>query len=448
MIYQPHNYQKKGIQHIIENKGAGALWSVGTGKTSITLTAIEYLVNSLEIGKTLIVAPPRVCSATWTDELAKWTHLKSITISRVVGTPAQRIKALAKKADIYTISAQNFPWLVNHAIKTWKKWIFEMLVIDESSMFKNPSSLRFKAAKKVSGLSNRVVILTGTVAPNGLLGIWSQVYLLDQGQRLGRTYTEFKDRYFKPGARNGHIIFQWELKPGAEKLIYEAIRDICLSMEASDYLEMPKRIDIYENIELMSYERYAEFKKTEVLKLSGDYDLTPVSAAALYIKLLQFSQGAVYREDGTYEIVDDSKLNALCEDIEVLNGDPVLIGYLFKSDYERIMKRIPHAVKLDSDAKIAAWNRKEIPVALAQYQSISHGVNAQHGGNQLRLFGLPWDLETLIQFIGRVDRQGQEKPVVCKYYMGKDTLEHLIKERLEGKIKTQNDLIQNLKREL
>lgn len=447
MLYNPHNYQKKGIDHILKNNGAGCLWSVGTGKTSMTLTALEYLINSLEIDKVLIVAPPRVASATWKDELEKWDHLKTLKISRLIGTPAQRIKALSVKADLYTISSGNLAWLVHYAIKTWKRWPFS-LVVDESSMYRNPSSMRFKALKKVAPLSPRVIILTGTVAPNGLLGLWSQIYLLDQGKRLGRTYTEFKDRYFKPGARNGHIIFQWELKAGAEKLIYEAISDICLSMEASDYLELPKRIDIYEDIELESYERYAEFKKTEVLNLSGDYDLTPVSAAALYSKLVQYSNGAVYKEDGSYEVVDESKLNALCEDVEALDGDPVLIGYLFKSDYERIMKRIPHAVKLDSDAKIAAWNRKEIPVALAQYQSISHGVNAQHGGNQLRLFGLPWDLETLIQFIGRVDRQGQEKPVVCKYYMGKDTLEHLIKERLEGKIKTQNDLIKNLKREL
>lgn len=447
MKYSPHNYQKKGIQHILTHKGVGCLWSVGTGKTSMTLTALEYLINSLEINKVLIVAPPRVASAVWKDELEKWDHLKTLKISRLIGTPAQRIKALSVKADLYTISSGNLAWLVHHTIKIWKHWPFS-LVVDESSMYRNPSSMRFKALKKVAPLSPRVIILTGTVAPNGLLGLWSQIYLLDQGQRLGRTYTEFKDRYFKPGARNGHIIFQWELKKGADKLIYDAISDICLSMEASDYLEMPKRIDIYEDIELESYEKYAEFKKTEVLKLSGDYDLTPVSAAALYSKLVQYSNGAVYKEDGSYEVVDESKMTALVEDVESLDGDPVLIGYLFKSDYERMMKRMPHAVKLDTDEKIAAWNRKEISVALAQYQSISHGVNAQHGGNQLRLFGLPWDLETLIQFIGRVDRQGQEKPVICKYYMGKDTLEHLIKERLEGKIKTQNDLIQNLKREL
>jgi SNF2 family DNA or RNA helicase len=447
MLYKPHNYQKKGIQHILTHPGAGCLWSVGTGKTSMTLTALEYLINSLEIDKVLIVAPPRVASATWKDELEKWDHLKSLKISRLIGTPAQRIKALSVKADLYTISSGNLAWLVHYAIKTWKRWPFS-LVVDESSMYRNPSSMRFKALKKVAPLSPRVIILTGTVAPNGLLGLWSQIYLLDQGQRLGRTYTEFKDRYFKPGARNGHIIFQWELKKGAEKLIYDAISDICLSMEASDYLEMPKRIDIYEDIELANYEQYEDFKKTEVLQLANDFELTPVSAVSMYSKLLQFSQGAIYLGDGTYEVIDDSKLSALCEDIESLNGDPVLVGYLFKSDYERIMQRIPHAVKLDSDEKIAAWNRKEISVALAQYSSISHGVNAQHGGNQLRLFGMPWDLETLIQFIGRVDRQGQEKPVICKYYMGKGTIEHLIKERLEGKIKTQSDLIEALKREL
>lgn len=446
-IYNPHNYQKKASQYILDNQNCGILAQVGLGKTAITLTAIEYLVNSLEVDKFLIVCPPRLASFGWPAETKKFDAFKSLSVSPLVGSPGQRIKALNKKADIYTISTGNLSWLVHYAIKTWKKWPFA-LVVDESSMFRNPSSMRFKALKKIAPLSPRVIILTGTFAPNGLMGVWGQMYLLDQGKRLGRTFTEFKDRYFTPASRNGHIVYSYELRKGAEQQIYDAIGDICLSMETKDYLDLPPRIDIFEDIELESYERYAEFKKTEVLKLSGDYELTPINASVMYNKLVQYSNGAVYTQEGSYEVVDNSKLQALCADVEELNGEPVLIGYLFKSDYERILKEIPHAVKLDSDAKIAQWNKGEIEVAVAQYSSISHGVNLQYGGYNMRLFGLPWDLETLIQFIGRMDRQGITRPVVCKWYMGKDTIEHLIKDRLDGKAKTQDQLMAALKKEL
>lgn len=448
MKYAPHNYQKRAIQHVINNPAAALLLQPGLGKTSITLTAIEYLVNSLETTKVLVIGPPRVISLQWSLEVSKWDHLKTLSVSRLIGSQAQREKALHKRADIYTISTGNLAWLVHYCIKTYRKWPFDCLIVDESSMFRNPGSMRFKAAKKIAPLTDRVVILTGTFVPNGLLGAWGQMYLLDQGRRLGQTFTAYKDKYFKPGQRQGHVVFSWDIKPGSDKLISDEISDICLSMETKDYLDLPPRIDIFESIQLESYERYAEFKKTEVLKLQDDYELTPVNAASLYSKLAQYSNGSVYREDGAYEVVDNSKLEALCADVEELNGEPVLIGYLFKSDYERIVAKIPHATKLDSDEKIEQWNKGQIPVAVAQYQSISHGVNAQYGGFNMRLFGLPWNLETLIQFIGRMDRQGITRSVVCKYYIGEGTIEELIKQRLEGKAKTQDDLMAALKKEL
>ncbi|MFA6087436.1 SNF2-related protein [Mucilaginibacter sp.] len=448
MEYYPHDYQKRAIKFVIDNPKSSLLLQPGLGKTSISLSAVEYLINSLEVSKVLIVAPVRVASMTWSDEAKKWSHLSSLKVSRLIGSPAQRIKAINTKADIYTISTGNLAWLVHYAIKTWKKWPYDFLIIDESSMFRNPSSMRFKALKKVAPLSSRVTILTGTFVPNGLLGAFGQMYLLDQGKRLGRTFTEYKDRYFKPGQRQGHVIFSWSLKEGADQQIYDAISDISLSMETKDYLDLPPRIDQFEMLELENKERYDEFKKTEVLQLSDDYELTPVSAAAMYSKLVQFSNGCVYKDDGTYEVVDNTKLLALCDDVVELNGEPVLIGYLFRSDYERIIKEIPHAVKLDSDATIARWNKGEIAVAVAQYQSVSHGINLQFGGYNMRLFGLPWDLETLIQFIARMDRQGITRPVVCKYYLGKGTIEELIKERLEGKAKTQDSLMAALKKEL
>lgn len=448
MIYKAHNYQKKAVQKLIENKKFGLFAQVGLGKTIMTLSTLEYLINSLEITRVLIVGPPKVTSHTWKSELNKWDHLSSLNISRLVGTPAQRIKALNKRADIYTISAQNLPWLVHHTIKTYKRNIFDAFVVDESSMFRNPSSMRFKAAKKLAPFSERVIILTGSPAPNKLTGLWSQVYLLDQGKRLGRTYTEFLNRYFVAASKNGHIVYKWELRPGAEQQIYDAISDICLSMKTSDYLDLPPRYDIYESCELTDPQRYKEFKKTEVLTLADDYELTPVSASAMYMKLLQFCNGAIYKPDGSYEVVCNSKLDALVESVEALEGDPVFIVYQFKSDYERIMERIPHAIKIDSDELIDKWNRGEIEVALTQIKSLSHGVNLQDGGNHIFHFGVGNDAESYEQVVGRIDRQGVKKSVINKHFITKDSIEDEVLKNTDEKLTLQERLMAALKRHL
>lgn len=451
MIYKPHNYQVNGTQHLFDNAHAALFAQVGLGKSIMTLTAIEWLMGTIAIDRPLIVGPKRVISHTWPAEIKKWDHTKHLTISVIQGTEKQRILAFYTKADIYAISRDNVAWLLHFVGKFPKKervWPYDCLILDELSNFKNPSAQRFKALRKILPYCRKVIGLTGTPAPNQLLGLWAQVYLLDQGKRLGATFGAFKDEYFMPGARNGHIIFNWVPKKDAEQKIFDKIGDICLSMKTSDYLDLSPRIDIYEEVELKSYERYKEFKETEVLTLKNNFELTPVNAASMYSKLLQYCNGAVYKGDGSYEVVDESKLEALAEDVEALDGDPVFIAYQFTSDYERMLKAIPGLKKVSTDQDIDDWNAGKLPVACAQIQSLAYGINLQEGGNHLYFYGLPWDLEVFLQMLGRIDRQGKTKPTIAKYFVAKDSIEQLVIERLAGKLDTQEKLMNALKRYL
>lgn len=458
MKYVPHPYQIKGTAHILDDivedtMSRGCFFTVGTGKSVMSLTAIEELFSNMTVNKPLIIGPSRVVSHTWPNEIKKWDHTKYLRISVIqhktsYRSEQQRIKALNTPADIYAVSRDNIAWLVHYCAKTLKRWPFDVLIIDELSNYKNPSAQRFKAIRKILPYSRQVIGLTGTPAPNQLLGLWSQVYLLDKGKRLGVTFGAYKDKYFMPGARNGHVVFNYIPKKDAEQQIFEAIKDICLSIKASDYLDLPPRYDIYQEVELQSYERYQEFKKTEVLTLKDGFELTPVNAASMYGKLLQYCNGAVYRGDGSYEIVDNSKLEELQEDIEALDGDPVFIVYQFQSDYERFLKAFPEIVKVQTDQQIDDWNAGLISIACAQIQSLAYGVNLQESGNHLYHFGLGWDLELYEQFCGRIDRQGKKKATINKHFVAKNSIEQVVIERLAGKLDTQDKLMNALKRYL
>lgn len=453
MIYQPHNYQQYAIQHLYDNPFAGLFLTVGLGKSSITLTAVEFLLGSFEINKPLIIGPSRVVSHTWPSEIKKWNHTKHLKISVIQHTSSyrseqQRIKALNTPADVYAVSRDNIAWLVHYCSKTLKRWPFDTIIIDELSNFKNPSAQRFKAVRRILPYCRRVIGLTGTPAPNKLLGLWAQLYLLDKGVRLGPTFGSYKEKYFMPGARNGHVVFNYIPKLGAEQQIFDAVSDICISMKSEDYLDLPPRYDIYQEVELQSYERYKEFKKTEVLIMANDFELTPVNSASMYGKLLQYCNGAVYKGDGTYEVIDNSKLEELVESVEALDGDPVFIVYQFQSDYERFVKAIPGIKKIITDQDINDWNAGKHPIACAQIQSLAYGVNLQDGGNHLFHFGLGWDLELFLQFVGRIDRQGKQKATINKMFVAKDSIEQLVIERLVGKYDTQEALMKALKRYL
>lgn len=457
MLFKPHNYQLHTIDHIIDNPASGIFLDMGLGKSVSTLTAIKKLMfEDLEVEKVLVIAPKKVAESTWVDEVEKWDHLKDLKISIVLGTERQRIEALRVKADIYTINRENVAWLVTHLGGAWP---FDMVVIDELSSFKNPKSIRFKALRTVRPLFKRVVGLTGTPAPNGLLDLWPQLYLLDQGQRLGKTITSYRDKYFNPGKRNGRVIFNYNLKTDEnsellgtgiyEKEIYDKIGDICISMKAKDYLDLPECIERINAITLPEkiMQQYFEFEKKLILSLESTEQISALNAAGLTNKLLQFTNGAVYDGERNVHEIHTEKLEALEEDMEAANGNPVLVFYQYKHDLERILKHFkaykPQLLK--GDAEIKLWNQKKIPMMLAHAASAGHGLNLQDGGNLIEWFGVGWGLELDQQAIARLHRQGQTKPVINSRIIAKGTIDEEVLKSLANKATVQDAIMEAVK---
>ncbi len=454
MTFIPHNYQYHTVEHIVSNRAAGVFLEMGLGKTISTLTAIKQLMfEDLDVEKVLVIAPKKVAQSTWTDEIQKWDHTRQLTISVVIGTERQRIEALRAKADIYTINRENVAWLVSYFGGAWP---FDMVVIDELSSFKNAKSIRFKALRTVRPLCRRVVGLTGTPAPNGLLDLWPQLYLLDQGERLGKTITGYRDKYFTPGKRNGHVVFNYKLKTDEkgqpspyEKEIYDKIGDICISMKAKDYLELPDRIDRINHVVLSDtvMQQYLEFEKKLILSLENVEDISTANAAGLTNKLLQFTNGAVYDAEHRWHEVHNEKLEALEEDMEAANGNPVLVFYQFKSDLERILKHFK-AYKpqvLNGDKEIKSWNEGKIQMLLAHAASAGHGLNLQFGGHHIEWFGVPWGLELYQQAVARLDRQGQTMPVINSRLRAKGTIDEEVLAALERKASVQDAMMEAVK---
>lgn len=415
-------------------------------KTVITLTTVAlWMYDRFEINKVLVVAPLRVAEDTWTKESVKWDHLQGLRVVRVLGTEAQRIRALQTDADIYCINRENIPWLVKYY---GARWPFDGVVLDELSSFKNPSSKRFKAMRKVRPLIKYIVGLTGTPSPNGLIDLWAQIYLLDQGERLGRTLTEYRNRYFNPGRRNGYVVYDWVPKPGAEDEIYSKISDICVSMKACDYIKLPERVDVVHTVKLDDVARaaYAEMEKEAVLELGPDAVVDAGTAAVVSNKLLQIANGAVYDEDSKVHPIHHAKLDALEDVIEAINGRPVLVFYSFQHDLERIMRRFPQAIKLEGSAEIDAWNRGEIPILLAHPAGAGHGLNLQAGGNHIVWFGLTWSLELYQQANARIYRQGVKgERVTITHLVAEGTIDEDVMKALAGKATRQDALLEAVK---
>jgi SNF2 family DNA or RNA helicase len=446
-------YQATAVEHIANNPLAGLFLDMGLGKTVSTLTAITELIELMEVCKILIVAPKRVASSVWSAEIDKWDHLQHLSISKVIGSDLQRRAALAVKADIHIISKDNIAWLCG--LFGGSMLPFDMLVIDESTAFKNPSSIRFKALKKVLPSFNRVVILTGTPAPNGLVDIWSQIFLLDMGDRLGKTFGYYKAVYFNAASRSGDVVHKYAIVPGCTKLIYDKISDICISMKATDYLDMPDLVNNYIELEMSPAQakRYKDFEKEKVLELIEQTDteggvITAVNAAALSTKLLQYANGAIYDEDRNVHEVHQIKLDAVEEIVENANGTPVLIAYAYKHDKDRMMAKLKKykPVILDTDQHIKDWNAGKIQVLIMHPASGGHGLNLQGGGNIVVWFGLTWNLEFYQQLITRIYRQGQKaKQVFVHHLIVKGTREVDVVKSLDGKNTTQAGLMDSVK---
>ena len=433
MKYQPYPYQQHATEHVLDNAASGLFLDMGLGKTVSTLTAICELKRKGEAKKVLIIAPLRVAESTWADEIAKWDHTRHLTLSRVLGPEKARKAALMAKADIYITNRENVPWLVAFYGSAFP---FDVLIIDELSSFKSAKAARFKALRSIRPKVKRIIGLTGAPMPNGILDLWPQIYLLDQGERLGKTITGYRERYFTPGKRNGHVVYDYNLRKGQddllgegiyEKEIYDKIGDICIAMKSEDYLDLPGALITPVPVLLPETElkRYNEFERKQVLALSDEKEVTAVNAPSLTGKLLQFAGGAVYDEEKVFHEVHGVKLEALAERVEAAQGDPVLICYWFKHERDRILQKLkaygPRELKSAQD--IVDWNTGKVSVMLGHPQSMGHGLNIQFGGHRLIWYGPIWSLELFLQANKRLDRQGQTKQVFIDVLIAKGTMD-------------------------
>ena len=434
MKFMPHEYQQYAIEYIKSHPVTALFLDMGLGKTVTTLTAVRDLMyDTFEIKHVLVVAPLRVARDTWPEEIRKWDHLKGLTCSVVVGSVAERRRALQKEADIYENSRLEF----------------DMVVLDELSSFKNHQSKRFRAMKALRPRVKRIVGLTGTPSGNGLMDLWAEFRILDMGERLGRYISQYRNLYFAPDKRNGMVVYSYKPLPGAEEAIYHQIADITVSMKATDYLEMPELVSVAKEVSLSEKEkkRYDELKKSLVLELPGG-EVTAANAASLTLKLSQMANGAIYTDDKDVVPIHDRKLDALEDLVESTNGKPVLVAYWFKHDKERIQQRM-EARELKEPQDFADWNAGKIPVALIHPASAGHGLNLQQGGSILIWFGLTWSLELYQQTNARLWRQGQaDKTVIIQHIVAKDTIDERILNVLKHKDGTQAALIEAVKADL
>jgi SNF2 family DNA or RNA helicase len=437
---QLHQYQQEIISKAQSVPNLGLFLPPGLGKTTTSLTIIAEQFQ----GKTLIIAPKRVAETVWDTEVRKWEHLRHLKVSKIIGSPEKRLAALSADADIYLINLENVAWLCGLS----DKLVFTNLVIDESSRFKDPSTKRFKALKKHLKGFQRRLILTGTPTPQGMADLWSQVGILDLGQRLETSLTRFRDKYMQPDQMNRHtrVVYSWKLKEGCNEIIENKISDICFSLKAEDFLQLPSCTSLYHQIEIDKNVRskYEQLRKDMVVEVKKE-KITAPTAAALANKLLQFTSGAVYNEDGEAQEVHRAKLECL-ESIMEESSSPTLVFYHFKHSLQRIRLQFPEAVVLDDD-NIEAWRRGKIRMLLAHPQSGGIGLNLQcNVGDtaQTVWFDLPWSSENYIQANARIYRQGQEKPVIIHHLTLAKSIDEQVVKVLDGKINLQDALLNAL----
>ena len=443
MRYVPHGYQQTAYNWIMEHDRCGLFLDMGLGKTVVTLTAVSDLIDSLDVRKVLVIAPKRVAEDTWSRETQKWDHLQHLRISKILGSPASRKKALRAEADIYVINRENVCWL----IRELPEWDFDTVVIDELSSFKSPEAKRFKALRKVIVRSGRVIGLTGTPAANGYLDLWSEIYLLDRGERLGRTITGYRLEFFRNVSRDPSYGIYVE-KPGAQKKINRLLEDICMSMKAEDYLKMPDRIEneIPVRLDPKEMEAYRQMEQAALLRMEDGTTIEAFSAASVMGKLLQLANGFAYDFDKVPHRIHEKKLDALEEIIDCSPGQPILVFYNFQADREALLQRFPEARILNTSQDIADWNDGKVPLIMAHPASVGHGLNIQEGGHIIVWYGLTWSLELYQQANARLYRQGQaSKTVVINHLIAAGTVDEQVMRALKVKDVTQAALMRALK---
>lgn len=440
MEYKPYYYQSYAKDFIIDHEEAGLFLDMGMGKTVVSLTAAEELLHDyFAVKKVLVVAPLRPAKETWPTEAKKWDHLKDLRFSLILGSRIDRERALAAEADIYITNRENVVWLVQELQNAWP---FDMVILDELSSFKSSKAQRFRALKRVRKHIRRIVGLTGTPAPNGLLDLWPEMYLLDQGKSLGRTVTGYRDMFFLPDKRNATTIFSWKPKPGAEEEIFDLIKPVCVSMKAADYLQLPERLIVDREVTLSekAMRTYKQLERDTLLPFA-DGDIDAPTAAVLTNKLMQAGGGAAYDENGNVKRLHDDKLDALDEQLEAANGQPVLVFYQFKHELARIRGRHSEAVEIREAAAIDRWNAGEIPILLAHPASAGHGLNLQFGGHIIIWYTLPTSLELYQQANKRLHRPGQQSTVVIIRLIAKDCYDERVAQQILAPKQARQDTV-------
>lgn len=436
-----HAYQNKAIEFIKAKKRCALFLFMGAGKSVISLTAASDLLDGCAVERVLVIGPLRVVNSVWAQECGKWAHLKHLKVSVCTGSERQRISALQRTADVYTINRENVPWLVKHYSK---RWPFDAVIVDESSSFKSASSQRFKAMRKILPETEYMVLLTGTPSPNGLLDLWAQMYLIDFGNALGRTITAYKQRFFE----SDYMGYKFSPKDGSDARIHELISPFCLSMCEADYLELPERISLVEYVDLPPkvMSDYLEFEKELLLELDDGEEIEAVNAAVLANKLLQASNGFVYTDEHkNWSELHTVKLDALADIVDQNESENILVAYNYKADLERLKARFPDAVVLDKDPEtILRWNRGEIKMLLAHPAGTAYGINLQQGGSLCVWFGLNWSLELYQQFNARLHRQGQTKPVRIVHIVARGCIDERVLSVLSDKDAVQSKLLNAL----
>ncbi len=445
MDYKPYYYQEYAGNFILNHPEACLLLDMGMGKTVISLTAIDQLLyDYFAVRRVLVIAPLKPAKETWPTEAEKWDHLRHLKTAMVLGSKAERIAALDSGAEVCVINRENVVWLTEYYKS---KWPFDMVVIDELSSFKSSKAQRFKALRRVRKYIKRIVGLTGTPAPNGLLDLWPQMFLIDQGETLGKTFTGFRDQYFKADKRNQTTIFSWVPKESAEEEIYKKLESFCVSMKSSDYLNLPERLFLNHEADLSpeAHKLYKQLEEDTLLPFA-DGVIDAGTAAVLTNKLLQASGGAAYDENKVVRHLHDDKLEVLDRLIEEANGQPVLVFYSFRHERDRIMMRYDGVVDIKVANAVEDWNNGKISILLAHPASAGHGLNLQAGGHLAIWFGLPTSLELYQQANKRLHRPGQKETVLVHHILMRDTLDYrVLHEILAPKEIRQNTLIEALK---
>ena len=440
-----HEYQNYCVDRILDTENLGLFLDMGLGKTLISLTAIKKLMyDQFKINKVLVIAPKKVAEATWQNEIEKWDELKLLRFSTVLGSAKQRIKALNTPADVYIINRDNVVWLVDYYKNAWP---FDMVVCDEFSSFKNHQSKRFKALASIKPHIKKLVGLTGTPSPNGLLDLWSQVYLLDEGKRLSPSFYSFRNAYFE----SDYMGFNYKPRKFTQKEVTEKISDICISMKADDYLQLPECTDniIPVVLDSKAEKAYLQMERDAVLEIENEDYIDATSAAALSTKLLQLANGAVYDEDRTVHEIHNCKIEAFMETLEQLQGKNVLVFYNFKHDFDRLEKALKknkiNYRKLETKEDQKDWNDGKINVLLTHPASSAYGLNLQEGGNHVIWFGLNWNYELYTQANKRLHRQGQKEKVIIHHLVTRGTRDEDVMEALRRKEGVQNYVLESLK---